>query len=90
METESRKRVPGRTVVGLVVSDKMDKTVVVVTTNRVRHRKLGKFLTRRFRVMVHDQKNDAAEGDKVLVEESTRPISRHKRWILKKIVEKKQ
>ena len=90
METEGKKRVPRRTVVGRVVSDKMDKTIVVVATSRVRHRKLGKFLTRRFRVKVHDQKNDAAEGDKVLVEEGTRPLSKHKRWILKKIVEKKQ
>ena len=90
METEKKKKSAKRTVTGLVVSDKMDKTITVQASQRVKHKRLGKFMTEKFKVKAHDQSNDASTGDKVLVEEVSRPLSKTKRWVLKKIVEKEQ
>lgn len=90
MAEKEKKKVSKKTVVGNVVSNKMDKTIVVRAKRRTKHPQLGKYITKRFKVTAHDQNNDAAQGDKVLVEEITRPLSKSKRWVLKKIVEKVQ
>ncbi len=73
--------------VGVVVSDKMNKTRVVVVERRVPHPLYKKVIKRRSKFYVHDENNESHVGDKVLIEES-RPISKLKRWKLVKIVEK--
>ncbi|MEB3293249.1 MAG: 30S ribosomal protein S17 [Synechococcales bacterium] len=65
--------------VGLVVSDKMDKTVVVAVENRAAHPKYGKIVVRTKRYKAHDEDNKCKIGDRVRIEE-TRPLSRTKRW----------
>ena len=72
---------------GYVVSDKMDKTVVVAIEARVKHRLYGKVLRQTSRLKAHDENNDAAVGDRVRVME-TRPLSATKRWRLVEILEK--
>jgi small subunit ribosomal protein S17 len=72
---------------GYVVSDKMDKTVVVAVEDRVKHRLYGKVLRQTSRLKAHDEKNSAAVGDRVRVME-TRPQSATKRWRLVEILEK--
>jgi small subunit ribosomal protein S17 len=72
---------------GTVVSDKMDKTVVVQVDRRVMHPLYGKFMKRRSKFMAHDEKNTCKVGDAVRIEE-TRPMSRHKRWTVKEILKK--
>ena len=72
---------------GLVVSDKMDKTIVVEIKTRVRHPLYGKIMNRTTKIKAHDENNDCGIGDKVMVME-TRPISREKRWRLTEIIEK--
>jgi small subunit ribosomal protein S17 len=64
---------------GIVVSDKMDKTVVVAVSRFVRHGKYRKYLSRRARYKAHDEKNQCRVGDRVRIIE-TRPLSRDKRW----------
>jgi small subunit ribosomal protein S17 len=71
--------------VGIVVSNKPEKTIVVVIQRRYQHPKYGKILIKSKRYMAHDEKNEAKSGDLVLLEE-TAPISRWKRWNLKKII----
>lgn len=73
--------------IGTVVSDKMDKTVVVMVETLVRHPLYGKYIKRRKKYMAHDEKNECKIGDKVLIEE-TRPLSRRKRWRVKEILER--
>ena len=65
--------------VGIVVSDKMDKSVIVEVTRTVEHRLYKKYLTKRAKLMAHDEKNSFHVGDKVKIVE-TRPLSKHKRW----------
>ena len=72
---------------GYVVSDKMDKTVVVEVEDRVKHPLYGKVMRRTSKVKVHDEANTAGAGDLVLIME-TRPLSATKRWRLVEIVEK--
>jgi len=72
---------------GYVVSDKMDKTVVVAVEDMVKHRLYGKVLRQTSRLKAHDEQNSAAVGDRVRVME-TRPISATKRWRLVEIIEK--
>jgi len=72
---------------GYVVSDKMDKTVVVAVEDRVKHRLYGKVLRHTTRVKAHDEANSAGVGDRVRVME-TRPLSATKRWRLIEILEK--
>src|SRR4051812_36291828 len=72
---------------GLVVSDKMDKTVVVAVEDRVKHPLYGKVLRRTSKVQAHDEANTAGVGDRVLIME-TRPLSATKRWRLVEILEK--
>lgn len=73
--------------IGIVVSNKMQKTIVVKLDRHVRHAKYGKFLTKSKKIKVHDEKNSAGMGDQVLVVE-TRPLSRDKRYALLKILRK--
>ncbi len=72
---------------GLVVSDKMDKTIVVAVEQRVKHSLYGKVMTKTLRLKAHDENNEAGAGDRVRVME-TRPLSATKRWRLIEIVEK--
>ncbi|MEB3252083.1 MAG: 30S ribosomal protein S17 [Cyanobacteriota bacterium] len=71
--------------VGLVVSNKMDKTVVVAVENRTSHPKYGKIVVRTKRYKAHDEDNACQEGDRVRILE-TRPLSRTKRWMVADIV----
>ena len=72
---------------GLVVSDKMDKTIVVEIKTRVRHPLYGKIMNRTTKIKAHDENNECGIGDRVRVME-TRPLSRDKRWRLVEIIEK--
>lgn len=74
--------------VGEVVSDKMDKTVVVAIENRSPHPKYGKIVVRTKKYKVHDEENQCKTGDRVRIRE-TRPLSRTKRWTLAEILETK-
>lgn len=76
-----------KTYTGLVVSDKMDKTIVVQVSNKKLHRLYKKYITRSKRLKADDPKNEAKEGDTVRVEEC-RPISKEKVWRLVEIVER--
>jgi small subunit ribosomal protein S17 len=76
-----------KTRIGTVVSDKMDKTVVVSIERRVQHPVYGKMVRRTKRLKAHDEKNDAKTGDTVRIME-TRPLSKDKRWRLIEIVER--
>jgi small subunit ribosomal protein S17 len=76
-----------KTRVGVVVSDKMDKTVVVSIERRVQHPVYGKMVRRTKRLKAHDERNDAKTGDTVRIME-TRPLSKDKRWRLVEIVER--
>ena len=73
--------------VGVVVSDKMDKTIVVEIRTRVKHPLYGKIMNRTTRFKAHDENNECGIGDTVRVME-TRPLSKDKRWRLVEIVEK--
>jgi len=73
--------------VGVVVSNKMDKSIVVEVSRRVRHSKYKKFLNRRSTFVAHDEKDDCNEGDTVRIME-TRPLSKRKRWRLVEILER--
>ena len=72
---------------GLVVSDKMEKTVVVEVEDRVKHALYGKIMRRTRKLKVHDEQNSAGIGDRVMIME-TRPLSATKRWRLVEILEK--
>jgi small subunit ribosomal protein S17 len=85
--TTSESRGYRKTRRGYVVSDKMDKTVVVAVEDRVKHPLYGKVLRRTSKVKVHDEANAAGVGDLVLIME-TRPLSATKRWRVVEIVEK--
>lgn len=76
-----------KTRVGEIVSDKMQKTIVVAVTRQYMHPKYMKYVRKQERYKVHDEDGEGRTGDRVLIEE-TRPISKHKRWKLKEIIEK--
>ena len=76
-----------KTRVGVVDSDKMDKTITVAVKYRVRHPLYGKIMNRTTKIKAHDEKNECAIGDTVRVME-TRPLSHDKRWRLVEIIEK--
>ena len=76
-----------KTRVGKVVSDKMDKTIVVAVENHVKHPLYGKIVKRTYKLKAHDEKNECGIGDTVKVME-TRPLSKDKRWRLVSIIEK--
>jgi small subunit ribosomal protein S17 len=72
---------------GVVVSNKMEKTIVVAIENRVTHKKYGKIISKTKRYKVHDENNECKPGDYILIVE-TRPLSKTKRWALKEIKQK--
>ena len=76
-----------KTCVGLVTSDKMDKTIVVSVTDNVKHPLYNKIVKRTYKLKAHDENNECRIGDRVKVME-TRPLSKDKRWRLVEIVEK--
>lgn len=76
-----------KTRVGIVVSDRMDKTIVVAVKTKVRHPLYGKMVNHTLKVKAHDEHNECGIGDTVRIME-TRPLSRDKRWRLVEIVEK--
>jgi small subunit ribosomal protein S17 len=82
---ESRRR----ELVGVVTSDKMQNTRVVIVERRLSHDKYGKFMTARKKFKAHDEKNEYKVGDRVLIVES-RPLSRDKRWRVEKLIERPQ
>jgi len=73
--------------VGVVISDKMDKTVVVKVDNIVKHPSYKKYIKRNVTFKAHDEQNECVAGDKVLIVES-RPLSKDKRWRVREILEK--
>ena len=91
MSTDTATGAPARgfrkTREGLVVSDKMDKTVVVVVEDRVKHALYGKVLRKTSRLKAHDETNQCGIGDRVIIME-TRPLSATKRWRLIEVLEK--
>ena len=82
---QSRKR----KLVGVVTSDKMNKTRVVIVERRLAHAKYGKYMTKRAKYKAHDEKNEYRVGDRVVIVES-RPLSRQKRWRVERLVERPQ
>ncbi|MDR0221186.1 MAG: 30S ribosomal protein S17 [Lachnospiraceae bacterium] len=76
-----------KTRIGKVVSNKMDKTIVVAVVNQFRHPLYGKIVKRTYKLKAHDEKNECSIGDTVKVME-TRPLSKEKRWRLVEITEK--
>ncbi len=76
-----------KTRTGIVVSDKMDKTIVVAVRTKVRHPLYGKMVNRTVKLKVHDEENSCGIGDTVRIME-TRPLSKDKRWRLVQIIEK--
>lgn len=83
METKPHRK----TRIGVVVSDKMDKTVVVSISKKIQHPKYKKFVSRRVKYKAHDEGNSCRIGDRVEIEE-TRPLSREKRWRVSQIIER--
>lgn len=81
---EQRQR---RVLLGTVVSDKMEKTIVVQVQRRFKHPRYRKYVSERIRYKAHDEKNEAKTGDTVRIV-SCRPLSRDKRWMLQAVVEK--
>ena len=73
--------------IGMVVSDKMDKSIVVSVERKVKHKLYGKFIKTTKKIIAHDEKNECVIGDKVKVME-TRPLSRLKNWRLITVMEK--
>ena len=84
-KTENQK--PKQEEIGIVISNKMQKTIVVKLDRRIRHAKYGKFLTKTKKVKAHDETNEAKIGDLVQIVAS-RPISKDKRYALKSIIRK--
>jgi small subunit ribosomal protein S17 len=85
--TETTPRNSRKVREGLVVSDKMDKTIVVTVEDRVKHAKYGKVLRRTSKLKAHDEPNACGVGDRVLIME-TRPLSATKRWRVVEILER--
>lgn len=73
--------------IGIVVSDKMDKTITVAIKRQIKHPIYGKFIKQTTKLLAHDEANDAHEGDTVRIAE-TRPLSKRKRWRLVEVIER--
>jgi small subunit ribosomal protein S17 len=86
-EAADKRHNPRKVREGTVVSTKMDKTIIVAVTDRVRHRRYGKTMQRTSRFYAHDDTNDAREGDRVRITE-TRPLSKLKRWRVVEVLER--
>ena len=82
----SEKKIARKTKIGSVISNKMDKSVVVQVDRRIRHKLYGKYISRRVKYMADDPKNICNIGDVVLIEEC-RPLSKNKRWRVRSVVE---
>jgi small subunit ribosomal protein S17 len=78
-----------RTIIGKVVSDKMQKTIVVQVERKVKHPLYGKYVRRFSKMYVHDEENTCRIGDLVLIQQS-RPLSKTKRWILLEILKREE
>jgi small subunit ribosomal protein S17 len=76
-----------RTVIGRVVSDKMDKTVSVAIERQIKHPTYGKYIRRTSKVMAHDENNECKIGDRVAISE-TRPVSKNKSWQVENVIER--
>ena len=87
MSETAQNRGMRKTRVGVVVSDKMDKTIVVKLSTRVKHPLYSKYVNKTTKIKAHDENNECGIGDTVKVME-TRPLSREKRWRLVEIIEK--
>ena len=85
--TETTERALRKTRVGVVVSNKMDKTIVIAIRDNIKHPKYGKIIKRTVKLHAHDENNECGIGDKVLVME-TRRLSATKHWRLVSIIEK--
>jgi small subunit ribosomal protein S17 len=85
--TEARATSRRKALVGVVVSDKMDKTVVVAVERLVRHHAYGKMIRRKTKFKAHDEENRCGIGDKVAIME-TRPLSKEKHWRVTEILQK--
>ncbi|MCP3851555.1 MAG: 30S ribosomal protein S17 [Gammaproteobacteria bacterium] len=72
---------------GSVISNKMDKSVVVLVERTIRHKVYGKYIRRQVKYMAHDSSNECNIGDVVLIEEC-RPLSKNKRWLVRSIIER--
>jgi small subunit ribosomal protein S17 len=84
MEQTQRKK---KTLIGMVISDKMDKTVTVLVERLTQHSTYKKFIRKRKKFKAHDEQNSCRIGDKVLIVES-RPLSKDKQWRVREIIEK--
>ncbi len=84
MEPKSTNR---KKIIGMVIRDKMDKTVVVEVEKRYKHGMYQKYLSTKTRCKAHDEQNAAHVGDQVLLVE-TRPLSKEKRWVVKEVIKK--
>ncbi|MBW2471168.1 MAG: 30S ribosomal protein S17 [Deltaproteobacteria bacterium] len=82
----SETKIARKTKIGSVISNKMDKSVVVQVDRRIRHKLYGKFMRKRVKYMVDDPNNICNVGDLVLIEEC-RPLSKNKRWRVRSVVE---
>lgn len=85
----SRSKSRKRELVGVVTSDKMNKTRVVMVERRLAHEKYGKYMTKRSKYKAHDEKNEYRVGDRVVISEA-RPLSREKRWRVERLIERPQ
>lgn len=86
-ETTTLKRNLRKERVGIIVSDKMDKSIIVAVERKVKHPMYGKFVKKTSKFVAHDEKNEAHVGDTVKIEE-TRPLSKTKNWRLVEILER--
>ena len=76
-----------RQIIGVVTSNKMDKSITVMVERKIKHPIYGKYVRKSKKFLAHDEKNDCREGDTVLIKES-RPLSRRKRWQLMEVIER--
>ncbi len=86
---ESKQETNKRKMIGIVVKDKMNKSIVVEVEKFLKHPKYHKFIKRKMRYKAHDESNACKIGDEVLIMEA-RPVSKDKRWLVKEIVKKEE
>lgn len=86
---ELKQETGKRKMIGVVVKDKMDKTIVVEVEKLLKHRKYHKYLKRKMRYKAHDEKNVCKIGDEVMIAE-VRPVSKDKRWLVQSIIRKEE
>jgi small subunit ribosomal protein S17 len=89
VDETGRAKMHRRELIGVVTSDKMTKTCIVVVERRLAHKKYGKFMTSRSKYKAHDEKNEYKVGDRVVIVES-RPLSREKRWRVERLITRPQ